>query len=102
LQHFPGWKGAFTRAQAEGALPNGTRVRKTGAEPADAHPNGAEAVILGSIAHPAVEDFALYFVEWDSHPRHAVAVANHRIEPVKASPGTGGGHDDRHRIHRNP
>jgi hypothetical protein len=98
LQNHRGWKGAFTRAQAEGAWPAGTRVRKAGSEPGDTHLNGAEGVILGSLAHRHIEDFVLYFVEWDSHPKHAIAVANHRLEPVKEhAHGTSSD-----RVHRNP
>lgn len=67
----PGWIGNFSRGEAPGCYPNGTRVEKVKTEPGDAHPIGAQATVLGSIRHPIGTG---YFVEWDARPRHAVFV----------------------------
>lgn len=71
----PGWSGLFTRARANGAWENGTRIVKDGSETDDAHKDGAKGTVLGSLSHPDVMGGrAFYFVEWDSHPRAAVGV----------------------------
>lgn len=75
---FPGYHGLHVRDELPGAMPNGTRVRKVGSKPDDTHPDGALATVLGSWAHPEI-GFG-YFVEWDSHPLHAVFVASFRCE----------------------
>ena len=75
LRTEPGWSGLFTREQAEGAYPNGTRIEKIGSEPSDAHRDGAQATVLGSIRGG---DLLAYFVEWDDLPREAVVLAPHR------------------------
>jgi hypothetical protein len=72
-----GYTGDFTRQQAQGAIPNGTRIVKCGTIPGDTREDGAPGTVLGSIGHGPL---MLYFVEWDSAPRTAVAVASHRIE----------------------
>jgi hypothetical protein len=72
----------YTRDQAEGAIPNGTRVRKINVEPRDAHPEGAEAVVVGSIG-PAPWKGKMtygYFVEWDDTPGIPVFITGTRIE----------------------
>lgn len=78
LREFPGFSGLHTRAQAPGAMPNGTRVEKVASEPGDTHQDGAIARILGSIHHPMVGYG--YFVAWDTHPRAAVFVAEARVK----------------------
>lgn len=76
----PGWFGMFTRAQADGALANGTRVVKTGSKPGDGTADGTPGVILGSLREPDITaDHVLYFVEWASRPRVAVAVVDFRV-----------------------
>jgi hypothetical protein len=80
LRNHPGWTGLFTQERADGALPNNTRVRKINSEPGDTHKDGAEALVLGSIGHPEIG--IGYFVEWETHPTHAVFVAAARIEEV--------------------
>lgn len=78
----PGYMGVFTRDQAVGAIPNGTRIVKTKSEPGDSHPDGTPGTVLGSFR---VDDQpAFYFVEWDCKPRIAVALAGHRIKEADA------------------
>lgn len=56
---------AFTRAQAPGAWPNGSRVEKAASEPGDAHAIGSPATVLGSIAIPNDDRLRFgYFVAW--------------------------------------
>lgn len=93
-----GWRGRFTRAQAPGAIPNGTRVVKAHDEDNDSHKMGDEATVLGSIMVPpvvypqlasvsALTRLALargevlygYFVEWDDMPKCAVWVSSPKI-----------------------
>lgn len=80
LRAYPGWGGIFTRQQAPGAYPNGTRVKKVKAEPGDKHPIGTEATVLGSMAAPPVGTG--YFVEWDSRPSYAVFVIDWKVERI--------------------
>lgn len=79
IHNEPGWTGGFTRQQYAGAWPNGTRVRKIRVdEGGDIHPVGALGRVLGSVGHPTIG--AAYFVEWDASPRHALFVAEKKIE----------------------
>lgn len=78
-----GWHGQFTTAQAEGALPNGTRIRKVRSEPNDANRDGATGRVLGSLA---ARGLLGYFIEWDAMPRLAVFVASHRIAVDRKTP----------------
>jgi hypothetical protein len=81
----PGWSGAFTRAQAPGAMPNGAKIVKGRGEVGDSTPEGAPGVVLGSFSHPEVCNGAVcYFVEWADRPRVAVAVINWKIKPDEA------------------
>lgn len=91
-----GWYGVFTRRQADGAIPNGTRIVKAASEKGDSQRVGALGTVLGSLAFPpgAAEEakaelrakglephdvaFA-YFVEWDALPRHAVGIMDWKI-----------------------
>lgn len=87
LKEEEGWTGAFTRAQAKGAMPNGTRVRKLAGDPGDTHPICSPGVVLGSFATPPgmrlptdmrqIDIF--YFIEWDAHPKHAVGTPDWKI-----------------------
>lgn len=83
FQHEPGWHGAFTRKQATGAIPNGRRIVKINNEEGDATPTGTMGTVLGSYSHPKLHNgVTIYFVEWDTLPRTAVAVlANKVSEP---------------------
>lgn len=86
IDHEPGWRGAFTRAQAAGAIPNGSTILKTAQEEGDATPLGTSGVVLGSISHPAVADGALcYFIEWANRPRAAVAVIGWKVQLKEAA-----------------
>lgn len=91
----PGMLGVFTRDQAEGAIPNGTVIRKRQSEPGDLTPDGTVGVVLGSISADGVDQTALaqipenlrdfdfgYFVEWQSNPKHAVLIIGSKIEEV--------------------
>lgn len=88
IMHFPGWEGMFTIAQADGAIPNGTRIRKVRDDPQDAQPAGTLGRVLGSIAAPTGlgrdflgEEFA-YFVEWDVRPKVAIGIVGSAIAPA--------------------
>lgn len=93
----PGMVGAFTREQAPGAIPNGTRIVKHYAEAWDANPVGAHGVVLGSmmddqlgklvgellapaLRHGNENSKYLYFVEWDNAPGRAVVVLGAKIK----------------------
>jgi len=66
----PGWTGALTRDQAEGAWANGTRVMKTKQDPGgDFTKPGALGTVLGSL-HAPQAGYA-YFIEWDHAPKVA-------------------------------
>lgn len=77
LRTEQGWVGIFTRAQAEGAIPNGETVVKVASEKGDGHPIGARATVLGSLSHPSAG--LGYFVEWEDCPRMAVGVIAWKI-----------------------
>lgn len=84
FQNEPGWEGAFTRAQDENAMPNGTRIVKTNSEEGDANPDGTPGVILGSISHPEVWNGAvMYFVEWASKPRCAIGIMAKKVRAAE-------------------
>jgi hypothetical protein len=80
IRNHAGYRGLFTRHQAAGAYANGSRVEKVLADSGDTHQVGALATVLGSIHHPEL-GFG-YFVEWDSHPRHAGFVEGRKIGPI--------------------
>ena len=74
-----GWTGTFTREQYPGALANGTKARKAGSLPGDAHQDGALCTVLGSIGHKDMPG-PIYFVEWSDMPRVACAITWDRLE----------------------
>jgi hypothetical protein len=92
IQSEPGWVGPFTRNQAEGAIPNGSRIVKVCLERGDTHPPGSKGIVLGSIG-PFSPTFQVstefppakysYFVAWDSEPRIAVSVIEYKIKLLK-------------------
>lgn len=84
LDEEPGWTGSFTRHQAEGALANGTRIKKFLHEEGDGTPLGTLGKILGSIFVPEVAPVPFYFVEWDNRPKVAVGVMAWKIASVDA------------------
>lgn len=84
LGNHPGWYGAFTREQAEGAIPNGTRIVKAKCDEGDANPIGTPGKVLGSIANTGVvEDYEhvkfLYFIEWENNRLVAVGLVDYKI-----------------------
>jgi hypothetical protein len=79
INFHPGWSGAFTEDQAEGAWPARTRVAKINSGPEDDQQDGALATVLGSVRAPDAEDRIFYFVEWDDCPRYAVGIVNTRL-----------------------
>ena len=72
-----GWFGQFTTDEAEGAYPNGTRIRKINADRTDPHRNGATGRVLGSLHHAPLG--LAYFIEWDDMPQCAVFALPHQI-----------------------
>lgn len=93
MRNHPGYFGAFTTRQAEGALPNGTRIRKSWSEPGDTTPVGTEGVVLGSLPCPnklpdkpdlPESGGFFYFVEWDNRPKTAIGMVARKIERVDA------------------
>lgn len=85
LSNEDGYLGAFTRAQAEGAFPNGSRIRKSWSEANDTTPVGTEGVVMGSMAIPEGADVPdptvkfFYFVEWDDKPRIVIGMIDRKI-----------------------
>jgi hypothetical protein len=80
----------YSRDQAEGAIPNGTRVKKVAGDVGDAHPIGALATVLGSMG-PVPDSSALpgprrpgprygYFVRFDGEGERAIFIADFKIE----------------------
>ena len=87
------WEGkrgvVWTENQAEGALPNGSRVEKVNSERADGHRDGALGTVIGSIAvpeTPGLTDRYVYFVAWDEDPAAGIPVGI-RAGRVRAKEG---------------
>lgn len=75
----------WSDAQAPGAIPNGTQVEKCGSVRFDAHQDGAQGHVVGSIG-PVDGDMYGYFVVWDDmENRMPVSVTSTRIKPVKVN-----------------
>lgn len=83
------YAGMFSRYEAEGAFPNGTRIRKHSSEEGDSHPDGSLGTVLGSlkVEGDAANSFSkakgigyLYFVEWDDSPKVAVGTVDLKIK----------------------
>lgn len=92
IGHEDGWTGAFTRHQADDAIPNGTTIVKTAADPGgDFTPVGARGTVLGSIDAEVIDAIMavelkkkfdarfLYWIEWEHAPKTAVACVDHKI-----------------------
>ena len=81
----PGWIGIFTRDQAPGAIPNGTKIVKAVREAGDTHDVGARGTVLGSYKSPGGLPGALarikywYFIEWDDNPKAAVGTVDFKV-----------------------
>lgn len=72
--------------QAQGALPNGTRVRKVWTLPGDAHQNGTRAVVLSSTGPHIYADgttYYMYRVLWDGEPEPCL-IAGLKLRPIKS------------------
>ena len=89
------YMGVFSRYEAKGAWPNGTRVRKVNSEDGDGHPDGSLGTILGSLkcegdaATAETERLGishLYFIEWDASPKKAIGTMSIKLE--KAGDGS--------------
>jgi hypothetical protein len=81
IRHHKGYLSPFTRHEAKGAWPNGTRVRKTHCDSTgDFTPVGGQGAVLGSLSDPELG--YLYFVEWDHAPRLALACHENKLERV--------------------
>lgn len=78
IKEQPGYQGVFTTDQAEGAIPNGTRIVKTWKETGDMTPLGAQGTVLGSVYERRLGYG--YFVEWDHFPKRAVFVSEKKID----------------------
>ncbi len=73
----------YTRHQHPGAMPNGTRIRKSVFEKNDTHRIGALGTVVGSFKDPDQEP-TMYFVEWDDMPGIPVGVLSTKIEAADA------------------
>lgn len=83
FNHEPGWTGAFTRHQADGAIPNGAVIVKCNSEKNDGTLDGTPGIVLGSFNHPEVMNGMLcYFIEWADSPRVAVACMEFKVRPA--------------------
>lgn len=78
IQQHPGYRGVFTTNQANGAIPNGTRIVKVAREPGDITPLDTKGLVHGSI-YSEKAGYA-YFVEWDHLPRTVILVVGKKIE----------------------
>lgn len=81
IHNEPGWTGSFTRRQASGAIPNGTRIVKVAVDgdgSTERNPIGTRGVVLGSVDGGPMG--LGYFVEWDTMPRVACGVVAWKIE----------------------
>lgn len=80
INNEPGWTGAFTRNQTEGAISNGTRIVKTNSEDGDATPDGTPGIVLGSVSDPTIMNGIIcYFIEWAHKPRVAVGCMETKV-----------------------
>lgn len=79
IRQHRGWHGAFTKRRAPGALACGSAVVKRNSDPGDQVPDGTVGKVLGSILPGGADDF-LYFVEWSTKPRHAVAIVAFKVQ----------------------
>lgn len=73
----------YIAGEAEGAIPNGRRVRKVAEEDGDSTPLGTEGTVMSSVYEPAVTEHIFYFVMWETRV-HPVGVTGWKIEEVPA------------------
>ena len=75
----------YTKNQAEGALPNRTRIEKVNSEPGDGHQDGAAGTVIGSIGPveiPGFSDRYVYFIEFLDEPFLPVGIREGRVKLV--------------------
>lgn len=77
--------GYYIPGQADGAIPNGARIRKAVYEENDGHQIGAKGTVLSSHGPVTFEGKShfCYFVEWDDMPGLPVFVVEYKIEKEK-------------------
>lgn len=83
LREFDRYRGA----QAEGAIPNGTRIVKTASERGDFQQDDSRGTVIGSMTLPAATERRtgvryFYFVTWDRAPHVTSGVASFKIRPL--------------------
>lgn len=79
IKSYQGRPVEFSDAEAPGAWPNGTRVRKICSSSGDKHTDGALAYVRGSLGAGGMVG---YFVEWDDLPLVPVFIAGLRLAKV--------------------
>jgi hypothetical protein len=73
----------FVEGQADGAIPNGSRIRKCAGDEGDTHRIGAEGTVRSSIDATIDGEYVVaYFIEWDDHPGIPVVTIGWKIEPA--------------------
>jgi hypothetical protein len=77
IQDHPGYTGAFTTDEANGAMKNGTRVMKFTSEAGDLTPTGTHGSIRGSLYYQDTGYF--YFIEWDNKPKTVVGCTGFKL-----------------------
>lgn len=80
IRNHRGWHGAFTTNRAPGALAAGVQIVKVNTDLGDMVQNGTRGRVLGSIINPEDGREILYFVEWVTQPRQAVACIGHKVQ----------------------
>jgi len=73
--------GHYVETEAEGAIPNRTRIRKTAFEEGDGNPIGSLGTVVGSVVSPLDDGSSgyAYFIEWDRFPGLAVFCVGWKI-----------------------
>lgn len=82
----------FVPGEAEGAIPNGTRVEKCNTESSDSLFNGAQGTVMAShsVADLRRDVKYLYFVDFDRFPGVEVLISDLRIRPLSPNQPQGG------------
>lgn len=68
--------------QVDGAIENGTRIKKVRSEEGDATPIGSLGTVLASLKDEEVSPRTFYFVEWDHTPGVPVGLLDWKIAPA--------------------
>lgn len=74
----------WSREQAVGAMPNGTRVEKINSPPGEPHRDGDQATVISSVGPVPWQGYMVYgyFVEWDDLPGLYVFISGDRIRSL--------------------